>query len=149
MTPVLRSIEVILLIRTSITCAGRESFVRGGVQLWQLHWRFFRWQIPLKAGHHRPASEIPFNWHCDFSREATNIAKKPYSFVIFQARGGGRTRCPNPLDPHISKCFGTNLIGEQQILRRAFTNKESHQNICCSYTLRKKKREKSHRKINL
>ena len=29
MTPVLRSIEVILLIRTSITCAGRESFVRG------------------------------------------------------------------------------------------------------------------------
>ena len=30
MTPVLRSTEVILLIRTSITCAGREGFVRGG-----------------------------------------------------------------------------------------------------------------------
>ena len=25
--------------------------------------RGYRIQIPLKAGHHRPASETPFKWH--------------------------------------------------------------------------------------
>ena len=58
-------------------------------------------QIPLKAGHHHPASETPFKWHSLAGRCRPNIecwldsfvnlqgirasiAKRPYSFVIFQ-----------------------------------------------------------------
>ena len=107
------------------------------------------WQIPLEIGHHLPASETPFKWRCDFSMEATDIAKKPYSFVILLRnptalccfrRGLGGHSAPHSLAPHISKCFGTSLIGEQQILRRAFTNDWSHQNICGPIPDKKKKR---------
>ena len=55
--------------------------------------------IPLKTGHHQPASETPFNllpgrlwpniecWLCRFVifyGILTTIAKEPYRFVIFQ-----------------------------------------------------------------
>ena len=99
----------------SKSCADPGSFVRGGAT--KLCRRFFccfflvgeRIQIPLKAGHHRLASETPFKWrfgrrpimvqHLIFMiyqgiRASTSIAKKPYSFVIFQ--GGGVS-----LDPRI------------------------------------------------
>ena len=74
-----------------------------------------RIQIPLKAGHHRPASATPFNgvslagrwwpniecWHGTFviwQEIRTSIAKEPYSFVIFQRcmREGVRTPPPPP-----------------------------------------------------
>ena len=67
-------------------------------------------KIPLKAGHHRPASETPFKWrfagmsmmfeHCMnsglvaffiFQGIRTSIAKKPLIFVILW---GVRTLCP-------------------------------------------------------
>ena len=52
------------------TCADPESFFRGGPTLTSFFFAFFfsfffkfleGLQIPLKAGHHRPASETPFN----------------------------------------------------------------------------------------
>ena len=69
-----------------------------------------RIQIPLKEGHHRPASETPFKcffcWRADdsptlnaelvFQRFWTGIAKKPYIFVIFQRGGGGGSGPPVP-----------------------------------------------------
>ena len=67
-----------------------------------------RIQIALQAGHHRPASEMPFQWHnteyslgrfCNFSRDPS-IAKKPCIFVIFSE--GVRTPCPPP--PPIRIC---------------------------------------------
>ena len=45
------------------SCEDPESFVRGGPTLtffWLM--RGDRIQIPLKSGHHRPASEAPFKW---------------------------------------------------------------------------------------
>ena len=68
-------------------------------------------QIPLKVGHHRPASETPFKWRFAggpmmahivcwpgsfviFQRIWTSIAKKPYIFVILQ--GGSGPPCPPP-----------------------------------------------------
>ena len=62
-------------------------------------------RIPLKAGHHRPACETPFQWrfadvpmmahiecwHGSFviiQGVGTSIAKKPYICVIFQGIGG-------------------------------------------------------------
>ena len=52
-------------------CADPESFVRGGSTLTTFFFNFFifylmrgggRIQIPLKVGHHRPASEMGFEW---------------------------------------------------------------------------------------
>ena len=68
-------------------------------------------RIPLKAGHHRPASETPFQWrfadvpmmahiecwHGSFviiQGIGTSIAKKPYICVIFQVGGGMSRRRP-------------------------------------------------------
>ena len=57
-----------------------------------------RIQIPLLAGHHRPASDTPFQWsniECwlgsivVFKGIQTSIAKEPYIFVIFQGGGSG------------------------------------------------------------
>ena len=52
-----------------VACADPESFVRGGPTLTTFFSFFFfslirggRIQIPLLAGHHRPASETPFKW---------------------------------------------------------------------------------------
>ena len=68
-------------------------------------------QIPLKAGHHRSASETPFKWRFSggpilaqhwmvalwfFRWSEPALLKKPYIFVIFQGRGGG---VPDPLSP--------------------------------------------------
>ena len=88
-------------------------------------------KIPLKAGHHRPASETPFKWRFAgmsmmvklcmnsglvafliFQGIRTIIAKKPLIFVILW--GGG----PDPLDP------GT---------AHEFTFLFPTQNICCGY----------------
>ena len=45
-------------------CADPECFVRGGPTLTTFFFsmRGKRIQIALKAGHHRPASEMPFKW---------------------------------------------------------------------------------------
>ena len=44
------------------TCADPESFLRG-VQLFFSFFLVYDWiQIPLKSGHHRPASETPLKW---------------------------------------------------------------------------------------
>ena len=47
-----------------------------------------RIQIPLRAGHHRPASETPFKCCLGsfviFQGIRTSIAEEPYIFVIFQ-----------------------------------------------------------------
>ena len=72
-----------------------------------------RINIPQIAGHHRPASETPFEWRFTgvpmmaqlgsfviFKGIQTRFAKKPYMFVIF--KGGSETlslwiracRCP-------------------------------------------------------
>ena len=65
-----------------------------------------RIQIPLQAGHHRPASETSFKWRfagvpmlakhkkrawqlCDFSGVQTDVANKNYIFVFFRD-----TPCP-------------------------------------------------------
>ena len=73
-----------------------------------------RIQIPLKAGHHRPASETPFKWPAGrwwpyiecwlgsfviFQGSRTSIAKEPYSFVNLRERGVGTHFPPPPLDP--------------------------------------------------
>ena len=53
-------------------------------------------QVPLYAGHHRPASETPFKWRfagVPMMDQHPSFARKPYMFVIF--RGGG----PDPLPP--------------------------------------------------
>ena len=68
-------------------------------------------QYPLKAGNHKPASELPLKWHfagvpmmaqhymlawscVNFHGIWTNIARKSYIFVFFQ---GGGVRTPAPL----------------------------------------------------
>ena len=48
--------------------ADSESFARGGSSLDRFFWCNFIFmkkstQIALKAGHHRPASKMPFKWH--------------------------------------------------------------------------------------
>ena len=43
----------------TISCADPESFFRGGPTFFLDN----EWiKIPLKSGHHRPASETPFKW---------------------------------------------------------------------------------------
>ena len=99
------------------SCADPNSFVRGGPTL-QLRQRFFflftfvdegremRIQMPLKVGHHRPASETILGRHWRlggfviFQGIRTSIAIKRYRFVIFRG-GGGQDPCPPPppLDP--------------------------------------------------
>ena len=49
------------LIR-EISCADPESFVRGVPTLTTFLFWEGRIQIPLLAGHQRPASETPFKW---------------------------------------------------------------------------------------
>ena len=50
------------------TCEDPESFVRGGQTKFPTLSMFFflgegeKNQKPLSAGHHRPASEMPFKW---------------------------------------------------------------------------------------
>ena len=95
-----------------ITCtfAYPESFVRvGWSNLKTFFSVFFRGergskQIPLKTGHHRPASELPFKCrYCPkiecwldrfviFQAIRTSVAKKHYIFVIFQEG-------PDPMSP--------------------------------------------------
>ena len=77
-------------------------------------------QIPFKAGHHRPASKMPFKWHfaggrmmaqhrmqvwglCDFQEIRASIAKKSFIFVFFREVGSG-TPAP-PLDT----CMGSKI----------------------------------------
>ena len=54
----------------SCSCADPDSFARCGPTLTTFFFVFFlvdegRIQIPLSAGHHRPASETPFRWRAD------------------------------------------------------------------------------------
>ena len=73
-------------------------------------------QMPLLAGHHRLASETPFEWcfagvpmmaqHwmlacqlCDFKGIRTSIAKKPYILLFSRCVCGGGGG-PDPLSPH-------------------------------------------------
>ena len=76
-------------------------------------------QIPLKVGHHRPASETPISGVPMMAQHGANdgwlgsfmiyqgiwtsiiIDKKPYIFVIFQVGGG----YPDPMPPsgHVSE----------------------------------------------
>ena len=94
------------------TCADPESFFKGGPTLRMFFFSLFfnNWiQIPLKSGHHRPASQTSLNavslvcrWWPNmeywlgsfviFQGIRTSIAKKLYIFVIFQ--GGGDTLSP-------------------------------------------------------
>ena len=75
--------------------------------------------IPLDEGHHRHSSEKPFKWPfagepmvvltldvglAIFHGIRTNIAKEPYSFVIFQRTGGVQTLDPHMIAP-ISTCW--------------------------------------------
>ena len=76
-----------------------------------------RIKITLKAGHHRPASETPFQWQFTggpdggpifnaslvFQGIRTSIPKKPYIFVNFHGGGGG-------LDPLSKCCFNFTLL---------------------------------------
>ena len=100
-----------LYISPNYACADPESFARG-VQLW----RGFsdnegeRIQIPLKLGHHRPASETPFKWRLAggqimaehwmlawFFRGSGPVLLKTLYFCNFSevgGGGGGRTPCP-------------------------------------------------------
>ena len=58
-------------------------------------------QIPLKTGHHLPASETPFNWMLAwyivalwiFMGSGPVLLWKPV-FCDFSGMGGGRTSCP-------------------------------------------------------
>ena len=80
-----------------------------------------RFQIPLLAGHQRPASETPFKWRFaggpmmakhwmpswylfDFKGIRTSIAKEPYIFVIFFRGGGFWTPCPPSGSVHEVVC---------------------------------------------
>ena len=87
--------EIFIILCSKTSCADPESFVRGGPTLIFL----VDEQIPLKAGHHLPASETL----CDFKVILTSIAKKPYIFVIFQ--GGPDLVPPPPLDPPMNICL--------------------------------------------
>ena len=87
-------------------------------------------QIPLLAGQHRPANETPFNgvfasepmvtndecWHCSFvifQGIRTSIAKKPYTFVIFQ--GGPGPPTPPPPASGSAHVYTYDLSGEMLI----------------------------------
>ena len=110
--------------RCVITCADPESFVRGGPNLITFFFFFFfsclgergseyhyKWAIispPAKrhingvslAGRWWPNTEC---WLVSFvvlQGIRTNIAKKPYVFVIFQGGGGSGPPVP-PLDSHM------------------------------------------------
>ena len=95
-----------------------------------------RIQIPLQAGHHRPASETPFKWRFAgvlmmplhgmliFQGIWTRIAKKLYIFVIFQR---GRGSVP-PVPPSGSAHVGhIRQVKENRIkLFRVFVPATSH-----------------------
>ena len=77
-------------------CGSRKFFQRGSI---------FFLQIPLKSGHHRPTSETSYKWRFAGPTLSGGLvavwffggSKKPYIFVIFQGRGGGRGG--DPLSP--------------------------------------------------
>ena len=93
---------------------GSKKVLSEGVQLFLPFFKLMRGeriQLPLKAGHHRPASKTQFKrrfaggpmvaqneyWICGFvifQGIFTSIAKKPYIFVIYQ---GGMDPGPPPL----------------------------------------------------
>ena len=96
--------------------------MRGSRKFFQRGSNFFlinEWiQIPLKSGHHRPASEKPLKWRFAgvpmmvniecwlgsfviFQEIRTSIAQKLYIFVIFRGGGGGSGPPVSPLDPHM------------------------------------------------
>ena len=105
--------------------ADPESFVRGGPILTG----FFSWwreggsKKALKAGHHRPTSEMAFRWRVDdgptlnkywlgsiviFQGIWTSIAGNPIILWFFRGgwRGGGGSRSPVPsLDPPMHDTF--------------------------------------------
>ena len=61
----MRCLDTCICLTISITCAGPESFFRGVPTLTTLKKKILfdeEIQIPLKAGHHRPASETPVKW---------------------------------------------------------------------------------------
>ena len=74
----------------------------------QLFFFIYEWiQIPLKSGHHWPASETQFKWcwtlngtFVIFQGIRTSIAKKPYTFVIFQGGGSGPSVPPHSGSAH-------------------------------------------------
>ena len=75
--------DIQLQITPFKACADPESFVRRGPTFFFLirGEKTQRLEIPLKAGHHRPASETPFKcWlgsFLIFQGIWTSIAKKP------------------------------------------------------------------------
>ena len=85
-----------------------KVFFRGGPFFLVNEWI----QIPLKSGHHWPASKTPFKWCFTgvpmmaqhwmlgiFQGIRTSISKKPYIFVAFHGGGGGGGGGPDPLPP--------------------------------------------------
>ena len=60
-----------------------------------------RIQIPLKAGHHRPASETPSNGVSQTARYWPNIGCWLGSFLIY--RGSGPVLLSNPIDCAFSR----------------------------------------------
>ena len=124
------------------SCADPESFVRGGPTLTVFFFVFFscfffwlmirgRTQIPLLAGHQRPASETQFKWGFAggpmmaqlvaffyFKEIWTSIAKEPYIFVIFQG-GSGPPIPPSSGSTHVHVL----LMHHQCHLRVPSTNK--------------------------
>ena len=59
----IRLLQVNIYRQDTFLCADPESFVRGNPTLFFFYlMRGGRIQIPLLAGHQRPASETPFKW---------------------------------------------------------------------------------------
>ena len=97
-----------------------RKFCQGGGSTFDSFMREKRVQIPLKQGHHRPASETSFksrwwpNIECClgsfviFQGIRTSIAKEPYIFVI--------TCPPLPLDPHMQIHLLPMLLSPLKIL---------------------------------
>ena len=84
-----RAIFCILAMSLNLACADPENFVRGGPTLttYLFFLKLMRGemiQIPLKAGHHQPASETPFKWRFAGGPMMVHIECWPGSFVIFQ-----------------------------------------------------------------
>ena len=67
--------------------------------------------MPLKSGHHRPASESPYKWRFTGGPNAecwlglqgirTCMAKDLNTFEVFLGAGGPDALPLTPLDPHI------------------------------------------------
>ena len=115
-------------------CVSRKFFQRGS-NLDNVFSGFFsvdgggRILIPLWAGHHRPASEMPLKWG-----SGPVLLRNPM-FLCFSGGGGSGSSVPPSVSAHVSHLFACWVINHAFVIGcwhfSNWTSKISFRNITC------------------